>query len=63
MTLCLEKSCSFGLQCISSVNVYQPVCVRFFLIGFEDGICYLTILVADHCLSFHFEKDTNYLFL
>ena len=29
MTTCLEKSCSIGLLCVSSVNVYQSVCVIF----------------------------------
>ena len=26
MTACLGKSCSFGLLCVSFVNVYQFVC-------------------------------------
>ena len=31
MTICLGKSCSFGLLCVSFVNVYQFVCLPLFL--------------------------------
>ena len=27
MTICLGKSCSFGLLCVSFVNLYKSVCV------------------------------------
>ena len=36
MTTCLGKSCSFGLSCVSFVNVYQFVCASF-PFGFECG--------------------------
>ena len=40
MTTCLEKSYSFGLLCVSFVNVNQFVCVLLSLyFGFEDGMC------------------------
>ena len=29
MTICLGNSCSFGLLCVSFMNVYQFVCVSF----------------------------------
>ena len=48
MTTCLGKSCSFGLLCVSFVNVYS------FPFGFDGGIRDLIVLVADHCLSFYF---------
>ena len=32
MTTCLEKSCSFDLQCVSFVNVYQILCVLLSLL-------------------------------
>ena len=45
MTTCLGKSCSFGLPCVSFVNVYPCVCVCLcvcvcasFPFGFEGGI-------------------------
>ena len=33
MTICLGKSCSFGLHCVSFVNVNQFVCVFSLLIS------------------------------
>ena len=32
MDTCLGKSCSFGLLCVSFVNVYQSVCVLSLLV-------------------------------
>ena len=38
MTICSGKSCSFGLLCVSFVNVYESVCVCVsFPFGFEGG--------------------------
>ena len=52
MTTGLGKSYSFGLLCVSFVNVYQFVC--FFTFGFEDEMWDLIVFVPDHCLSFNF---------
>ena len=54
MTTCSEKSCLFGLRCVSFVNVYQFLCVcPAFPFGFEDGMCNLIVLIPDHCLSIY----------
>ena len=40
MTISLRNSCSFGLLCVSFVNVYQCACVRVcvcFPFGFAGG--------------------------
>ena len=37
MTICLGKSCSFGLLCVFFVNVYQSLCL-FFPFGVEVGM-------------------------
>ena len=37
MTTCLGKSCSFGLLCMSFVNVYDFVYVLFSLLLFGVG--------------------------
>ena len=37
MTTCLRKSCSFGLPCVSFMNVYQFVCAFFpFSVGLNS---------------------------
>ena len=46
MTTCLRKSCSFGLLCMSSVNIYRFVCV--FLFGFEGVRWDLIVFIPDH---------------
>ena len=43
---------SFGLLCVSFVNVYQFVCVLLSLFGFEGGMLDLIVFVPGHCLSF-----------
>ena len=48
MSTCLGKSCSYGLLCVSFVNVYQCVCVCL------CGMWNLIVLVPDHCLSLTF---------
>ena len=55
MTTCLGKSCSFGLLCVSFVNVYA--CASF-LFSFEGGILDLIVLIID-CLSFNFGRYVN----
>ena len=48
-----KKSCSFGLPCVSFVDVYQSVCVCASIpFGFEDVMSDLIVLVSDHCLLF-----------
>ena len=54
MTTCLRKSCSFGLLCVSFVNVYQFLCVSSFPFGFEGGMWDVIVLIPDHCLSIFF---------
>ena len=48
MTAFLGKSCSFGLLCISFINVYQ---IPF---GFEGEMCDLIVLIPDRYLSIRF---------
>ena len=51
MTTCLGKSCSFGLPCVSFVDVYVcsifPVCI-------EGRMCVVIVSIPDNCLSIHF---------
>ena len=58
---CFEKSCVFGLMCVSFVNVYQSICSSV-PICFEDGMWDLNVLIPDHCLSIYFTRYTNTLF-
>ena len=53
MTTCLRKSCSFGLLCVSFMNVDQFVFVLLILLlwGWDVGF---DLLTPDHCLSFNF---------
>ena len=62
MTICLGKSCPFGLLCVSFVNVYQFLCVSFFSFGFEGGMWDLIVLISDHCLSIYsaFKSRSKY---
>ena len=54
MTFCLGKTCSFGLLCVSFLNV-SSVCVCASVpFDFEGGIWDLIVLILDHCLSFYF---------
>ena len=50
MTTCLGKSCTFGLLCVSFVNVYLFVC-PYFPFVFESEMWDLVVLIPDHCLS------------
>ena len=47
MTTCLGKSCSFGLSCVSFVNVYQFLCASFSF-GMKDLV--LKFLIIAHFL-------------
>ena len=40
MAACLGKSCSFGLMCLSFVNIYEFMCVLLFhlVLSVECGI-------------------------
>ena len=38
MTICLEKSCSFGLLCVSFVNFIKFCVCHSFLFGIEGGM-------------------------
>ena len=51
MTTSLKKSCLIGLLCVSFVNVYQFVCVRFPFFGFEGGMWDFIVLVPGRCIS------------
>ena len=51
MATCLGKSCSFGVLCVSFVNVYKCVSVVF-PFGFEEGMWDMVLLVPDHCLFY-----------
>ena len=54
MITCLGKSCSFGLLCVSFMNVYHSNVYRTsFLFGFEGRMWDLTVLVPDLCHSFY----------
>ena len=60
MTTCLGKSCSFGLQCVSFVNVYQfCVCVLLSPFGFEGVIWDWIVFIPGHCLSIYFVFSKN----
>ena len=50
----LRKSCSFGLLCLSFVNVYQFLYVSSFPFDFEDVMWDLFLIIPDQCLSNHF---------
>ena len=50
MTIYLGKSCSFGLLCVSSVDVYQFVCVLLSIFDFEGGMWDLIVKVPSFFL-------------
>ena len=51
MTTCLGKSYSFGLLCVSFVNVNQFFCVcSSFPFSFKGGRWDMIVLIPDHCL-------------
>ena len=50
----LEKTCSFGLSCVSFVTFYQFVCVLLSLMVLGMGCNDLFVLVSGMCPSFYF---------
>ena len=55
MTICLGKSCSFGLPRVPFVNCFRKIYVfSYFPFEFEGRIRDLIVPVPDHCLSFYF---------
>ena len=50
----LGKSCSFGLLCVSFVNIYQILCVSFFPFSINDGKWNVIVFIPDHYLSIYF---------
>ena len=52
MRVCLEKSCSIGLLCVSFVGVCQILCVSFFPFGI-NRMWVVIVLIPDHCLSIY----------
>ena len=69
MTICLGKSCSFGLLCVSVVNIYffllifylfffhfycVIIFVAFLFFDFEGEIRHLIIIAPNHCFRFYF---------
>ena len=56
MTICLGKSCSFGLPRVPFVNCCQFFVFSYFSFGFECRMWDLIVLVSDHCLSIYFSQ-------
>ena len=54
MTTCLGKSCSFGLLCVSYVNVYRFFVCPPFPFGIEGGMWHVIVSILDHCPSIYF---------
>ena len=50
---CLGKSCSFGLLCVSFVNVINFFLCPSFPFGTEGGMWDVIVLFSDHCLSIY----------
>ena len=57
MNTCLGKSFSFGLLCVSSVNVYQICVCTSFPLGIKDGMWDVNVLIPDYCFSIYFVID------
>ena len=57
MATCLGKCCSFGVLCVSFVNVYQ-ILSNFMCpslpFGIEGEMWDVIVLIPDHCLSFYY---------
>ena len=52
MTICVGKSCLFGLLSVSFVKLYQFKVGASFSFGIKGTMWDLVIWVPDHCLSF-----------
>ena len=57
MTTCLGSGSSFGLLCVSLVNVYLFLCVCFFIFCSEGWNWDLIMLIPDRCLFIHFSPS------
>ena len=55
MTTCVEKSCTFGLPCMSFMNAYQFLCVLLFLEMWD-----VIVPAPDQCLPFYIISSENY---
>ena len=58
MTGCLGKCCSFGLMCVSFVNVMNFCVCPFFAFVFGGGMWGLIVKIPDQCLSIYFQCVT-----
>ena len=57
MTICVGKSCSFGLPRVPVVNGCQCMYLVVSLLVLRAGRMWdLIVSVPDHCLSFYFSK-------
>ena len=54
MTICLEKSCSFGLPLVPFVNFCQFMNLVISVLVCEGRLLNLIVSVPVHCLSFYF---------
>ena len=54
MTICLGKSCSFGLPLVPFVKLLPFYLFSYFPFGFVGSIWDLIVSVRDHCLYFYF---------
>ena len=52
MTICLGKSCSFGLPRVPFVNCCQFMYLVISLLDFKGRMWDLIVSVPDHCFSF-----------
>ena len=61
MTTCLGKSCSFGLLCVSFVNIYQILCVcPSFPFGITGEKWDVIVLIPYQCVSIYLDSSTLY---
>ena len=54
MTTCFGKSCSFGIQCVSFVDVLSVSVCSSFPFDFEGGMWDLIVLIPNHCICSYF---------
>ena len=54
MTICLGKSCSFGLLCSSFVGICQ-----IFPFVIEGRMWDVSVLIPNHCLSIYFSPSSH----
>ena len=61
MTTCLGKSCSFGLPRVPFCKLLSIYVFSCFPFGFEGRMWDLIVSVPDHCLSFYFDDQKQYI--